>query len=353
MENKKQKYKISEIQQNEAEEQIVKEQIPISYDTREYTVQTIVEMYKEGEWIVPRYQRQFVWDKEKQSKFIESILLDLPIPYLFLADEPITGKLEILDGSQRIRTLEAFLNNDLILVDLQKLKLLNGFTHNDLLEPRQRRFNRKTLRSVELTGTVYSASWLVRKDLFDRINTKPYDLTPMQIRKGLIGEKFFNFLDENSKSPLFLELSPISETKQKSEDGAEMVLRYFSYSENYKKFVHRVDEFVDEYLFEKLKSYDLKEMQNNFNEMLDFVKKYFPNGFKKTKNDKSTPRVRFEAISVGVRLALNEKMDLVPTDVEDWLNSKEFNEHTKSDAANNRLKVIGRFEYVRDKLLGR
>lgn len=345
--------KISESLQNEAEKQIVEEQIPISYDTREYTVQTIVEMFNKGEWIVPKYQRQFVWNKEKQSKFIESILLDLPIPYLFLADEPNTGKLEILDGSQRIRTLDAFLKNELKLVDLQKLKLLNGFKFDDLLESRQRRFNRKTLRSVELTGTVYSASWLVRKDLFDRINTKPYDLTPMQIRKGLIDEKFFNFLDSNSKTELFKKLSPISETKQKSEDGAEMVLRYFAYSENYQKFVHRVDEFVDEYLFEKLKNYNLDEMQKNLDEMLNFVQKYFQNGFKKTNKDNSTPRVRFEAIAVGVRLALNEQKDLIPQNVENWINSKEFSEHTKSDAANNRLKVIGRFEYVRDKLLGK
>jgi len=345
--------KISEVLKNEAEQQIVQQQIPISYDTREYTVQTIVEMFNKGEWIVPRYQRQFVWDKEKQSKFIESILLDLPIPYLFLADEPNTGKLEILDGSQRIRTLDAFLKNELKLVDLQKLKLLNGFTYNDLLESRQRRFNRKTLRSVELNGKVFNVSWLVRKDLFDRINTKPYDLTPMQIRKGLINEDFFNFLDSNSKSEIFKKLSPISDTKHKSEDGAEMVLRYFAYSENYQKFVHRVDEFVDEYLYEKLKNYNLQEMQGNLDEMLIFVEKYFTNGFKKANKDKSTAKVRFEAIAVGVRLALNIKNDLIPDNVENWINSDKFKHLTKSDAANNRLKVLERFEYVRDKLLGK
>ena len=350
---KKNRIEITEDLKNTAEDQIIEERTPISYDTREYTVLTIVEMYREDEWIVPRYQRQFVWNKEKQSKFIESILLDLPIPYLFLADEPKTGKLEILDGSQRIRTLDAFMKNELKLEGLQKLKKLNGFIFNDLLESRQRRFVRKTLRSIELTETVFQASWLVRKDLFDRINTKPYDLTPMQIRKGLINEDFFKFLDENSKAPLFKKLSPISDTKRKSEDGAEMILRYFAYSENYKNFAHRVDEFVDEYLYEKLENYNLAEMQNDLDETLKFVDKYFPNGFKKSAKDQTTPKVRFESIAIGVRLALNINSDIIPKPVENWINSPEFMSHTRSDAANNRLKVLARIEYVRDKLLGK
>jgi hypothetical protein len=345
------KSKITDTKKNEAEEQIIEERTPISYDTREYTVQTIVEMYKCDEWIVPRYQREFVWNEEKQSKFIESILLDLPIPYLYLADEPDTGKLEILDGSQRIRTLFAFLNNKLKLKSLLKLEKLNGFYYDDLLETRKRRFGRKTLRSIELTETVYKASWLVRKDLFDRINTKPYDLTPMQIRKGLVEKKFYNFLNDNSKSALFKKLAPISETKRKNEDGAEMVLRYFAYSNNYNRFVHSVIEFVDEYLYEKLKNYNIPELQKDFTEMLNFVEKYFTAGFKKKTNHNSTPTVRYEAIAVGVRLALNIEPKLIPKPVVNWIDSQEFINHTRSDAANNRLKVIARIEYVRDKLL--
>ena len=344
------KIEITDDLKNEAEEQIIKERTPISYDTREFTVQTIVDMYEKNEWIVPRYQREFVWKKDKQSKFIESILLDLPIPYLFLADEPTTGKLEIVDGSQRIRTLDAFLKNKLKLEGLQKLKKLNGFTYCDLLESRQRRFGRKTRRSIELTE---NASWFVRKDLFDRINTIPYDLTAMQIRKGLIVEGFYNFLNDNSKTTLFKKLSPISETKRKNEDGAEMVLRYFAYSANYLNFIHSVVEFVDEYLYEKLKDYDLSEMQDDFNKMLNFVDANFTDGFKKSKKAKSTQKVRFEAIAVGVHLALKDNPDLVPESIESWINSEEFKKHTRSDAANNRLKVIARIEYVRDKLLGK
>ena len=83
---------------------------------------------------------------------------------------------------------------------------------------------------------------------------------------------------------------------------------------------------------------------------LYFVENNFPNTFKKSEKAKSIPRVRFEAIAVGTILALREKSDLSTSNV-DWLNSNEFKKWTTSDAANNKSKVIGRIEFVRDCLL--
>ena len=85
--------------------------------------------------------------------------------------------------------------------------------------------------------------------------------------------------------------------------------------------------------------------------MVDFVEKYFPYGFRKVKNAKSTPRVRFEAISVGVHLALQVNPDLVPASM-DWLDSEQFKEHTTSDASNSSTKLRDRVEFVKNSLLG-
>jgi len=84
--------------------------------------------------------------------------------------------------------------------------------------------------------------------------------------------------------------------------------------------------------------------------MLDFVDKNFPYGFAKSKNAKSTPRVRFEAIAVGVALALRENEKLIVNNV-DWIESDEFRVHTTSHASNSPNRVTGRIEYVRDMLL--
>ena len=100
-----------------AEEEILNEQKIVDYDTREYPVEVLVQKYTQGieddknELFIPNYQREFTWDEKRQSKFIESVMLGLPIPYIFTAD--CGERFEIVDGSQRIRTLAAFLINKL------------------------------------------------------------------------------------------------------------------------------------------------------------------------------------------------------------------------------------------------
>lgn len=342
-----------------AEQQIIERHKPVDYDVHEYPLDVIVQKYKEGretdsnELFLPDYQRKFVWDTKKQSKFIESLLLGLPIPFLFTADNK--GRLEIVDGSQRIRTLEYFFDNKLVLEGLEKLDKLNGFRFKDLLLSRQRRFARRTIRLIALTE---KATLEVRKDLFERINTTSTILSDMEIRKGLFEGDFYDFVKECSENPKFETLCPIPNKKQNRGEYAELVLRFFAYSENYQNFVHSVIDFLNNFMEEKQAIIDSKsdfEMVDNlrvkFEDMLDFVDKHFPYGFRKVSEAKSTPRVRFEAISVGVTLALKEKPDLVPKNVNAWLNSEEFQRWTKTDAANNKSNVVGRIEFVRDKLL--
>ena len=85
--------------------------------------------------------------------------------------------------------------------------------------------------------------------------------------------------------------------------------------------------------------------------MLAFVKQYFSNGFRKKQNDNTVPRGRFEAIAVGVALAQDTGQTLNTNNIKHWIDSEEFKEKTTSDAANNKSKLTGRIEFVRDKLL--
>jgi hypothetical protein len=352
---------ISEQEKLAAEEQIREEQKVVDYDTKEYTVELIVQKYLNGkdddenELFIPEYQRDFTWLEKRKSRFIESVMLGIPIPYIFTAglnkeiweDE---GRIEIVDGSQRIRTLAAFVTNELTLVGLKKLDKLNGFKFKDLEISRQRKFNRRPIRVIELGE---NADDEIRRDIFERINTGSDELTPMEVRKGSFKGKFYSFIVKCAAIPLFSELCPISAKRLKREEAAEMVLRYFAYTDRYKQFDKSVIEFLDDYINDHQESFDESAMKKEFSSMLNFVDKYFPNGFKKSQNNNSVPRIRFEAISVGVTLALREKPGLVPSNVLHWLESGEFKFHTVSDASNSRPKVIARVEFVRDKLLGR
>ena len=118
----------SETLSNEIEVQ----QRNIKYDTKEYTIEIIVKKYLddldngENEFYVPDYQREFVWDEYRQSRFIESLIMGLPVPYIFLAEDS-NSRYEIVDGSQRIRTLAAFLTDELKLSTLEKIPSLKRF----------------------------------------------------------------------------------------------------------------------------------------------------------------------------------------------------------------------------------
>jgi hypothetical protein len=345
-----------------AEAEIREKQKIVDYDTKEYPVEVLVQKYRDGldedinELYIPDYQREMIWDERRQSKFIESIMLGLPIPYIFVADLPPEddddvddlARLEIVDGTQRIRTLYRFLNNDLKLSELKKLEQLNDFKFRDLPLARQRRFNRSSLRMIVLTE---KADEETRRDLFERINTGSVELNDMEKRRGISPGPFVNLLEEIAKDTKFLKLCPFSETLISKREPEEFVLRFFAYLNNYKNFDKRVNVFLNEYLEEHNHTgIDRDGMQKEFKTMLDFVEQHLPNGFSKKEGHVRTPRIRFEAISVGVALALREKSDLKPKSVK-WLDSPEFKHYTTSDASNSKPKVIKRIEYVRDQLL--
>jgi hypothetical protein len=350
---------ISDSLKEEAEQEIREKQKIVDYDTKEYPVEVLVQKYKDGleedinELYIPDYQREMIWPEAHQSKFIESIFLGLPIPYIFVADlrkdeEEDLGRLEVIDGTQRIRTLSRFLNDELELCELKKLKTLNGFKFSDLPLGRQRRFNRSTIRMIVLTE---KADEEVRRDLFERINTGSIPLNDMEKRRGISPGPLVNLVAELAQEEKFIKLCPLSEASRRQREPEEFILRFFAYLDNYKNFGKRVNEFLDEYLEEhNTNNLDQEKFREQFLIMLDFVEKYFPTGFSKAKGHVRTPRIRFEAISVGVALALKENPQLVPNSI-DWLDSKEFKEYTTSDASNSRPKVIRRIEYVRDHLL--
>lgn len=144
-------------------------------------------------------------------------------------------------------------------------------------------------------------------------------------------------------------MSCCATTKKRYED-LELVLRFFAFLNNYKNFNHRVDEFLDDYVEANQDTFDQEKFKKDFEDMVKFIDKYFPNGCKKSPKAKSTPRVRFEAIAVGVGLALRQNNNLEPASMQ-WLDSENFKKHTTTHASNSQTRVAGRLEYVRDCLL--
>ncbi|WP_214811777.1 DUF262 domain-containing protein [Exiguobacterium sp. s127] len=349
MENKTEntEIKITPAMKKNAEKQILELQSKVDYDIRDFPIQFIVDKFKDETYFVPDYQRNFVWSEDAKTRLIESILLGLPIPLVFLS-ETEDGRLEIVDGVQRISTIAAFLGNKLELTSLKKLDSINGFKFKDLPPAQQRKLESKSLRIIVMQT---NTSEEIRKELFNRLNTSGLRALDSEVRRGTYSGEFMNMIESFANDPNLEEIAPIGKRSIERGGYVEFVLRFFAYSENYMNFKHSVSGFIDEYIISKMDDFDMYEMSIKYTKMIDFAMKYFPYGFRKTGSGNITPRVRFEALAVGISLALELNPNLKPKDVLPWLESEEFKRLTTSDASNSRTKLKARVEYVRDSLL--
>ena len=346
------------------EEQILEEKKTVDFDTREFTIEILVKKYlddiekEQNELFVPDYQREFVWDDIRQSRLIESITLGLPIPIIFVAENE-EGRLEIVDGSQRIRTLAAFITNDLKLLELEKLTEMNGVHYDDLPTSRQRKIKNTAIRMIVLSET---ATEQVKNDLFERINRGSDLLRNMEKRKGIYRGPFTSFIyDECAKNPLMKELVPLAKTVDNRQEHEELILRFFALVDSFPKFkTHKrgIGSVLDEYMEQMNKKFDRTEHNKKkiqFENMLIFVKKNFRHGFSKHYGQ-GVSRIFFEALSVGVHLALQEDANLKVSEIDagKWLKDQSFKAlisgkyktHTPD-------KMESRIIYVKNKLLAK
>lgn len=338
---------ISEASKSAAEAQIRELRKEIDYNTRDYSIDFLIQQFRENEFYIPdEYQRQYIWNSDDKNRFIESILLGLPIPLMFFSDTE-DGRCEIIDGAQRTQAMEEFMSGDLILDGLKKLTSLNGFSYNDIPAYFRKKFDKTNMRIIVLSD---DTSLEIRQEIFNRINTTGRDANPSEVRRGSYRGPFMDFLMQCSEDEKFRKVCPISEALTKRYEQLELVIRFFAFLNHYQEFSHRVDEFLDKYVESAKDNFDRDAMKAEFDKTISFVDTYFPYGFAKSERAKSTPRVRFEAIAVGVALALREKPDLVPASME-WLTSDEFKRHTTTHASNSPARVSGRLLYVKKCLL--
>ncbi|MFF9267568.1 DUF262 domain-containing protein [Streptomyces rochei] len=340
-----------------AEQQIADQSKRIDFYITEYSVEILANKMKSGEYVVPDYQREFTWEPERKSKFIESLIMGLPIPFIFFW-EMEDGKLEIVDGSQRLRTIEEFLHKGLRLGELDQLSNVSYFTFDDLPESRQRKIRNRSIRGIVLNEHADEAA---RLDMFERINTGSKNANTAEIRRGALAGPFMRLVIELASDARFARLAPMS-AKRKDERGyEELVTRFFAYGDGLTGYRDRPADFIFDYVKKKNVVFSERptlsdEYRRRFQETLDFVERIFPYGFRKTPTGRATPRARFEAIAIGSYRALQNKpqlrdMSREQVNVLSWLQGEDFLDVTGSDGANARARLEGRINFVRDRLV--
>ena len=344
------------------QDQIDSNRRSVAFDSYDFSVRQLSEMVIEDSIdIAPEYQRHFVWNDIRQSQLIESLILGIPVPSLFMATNK-DSTWEVIDGLQRITTIINFISTDTIikkvnanckklkLAGLEKLDSINGLYFEELPKSLQLMFINRPLRVTVLND---KSDLNLRYDLFERLNTGGISLHPQEIRNCIYLGKFKDFLLKCSLNKSFKRVVKLSEGPSSTGTSEELVLKFFAYYENRESFVHSVKDFLNEYMASKTKDFKEKDSYENlFEKTFSILDLSLPDGIVRGNRKNSTPLILFEAIAIGVAdvVSKDPTHTINAQKLQELLNDNELKKLT-TGATNSRLKLTQRIDYVKNHLI--
>ncbi len=278
------------------------EEINSKYTSRDWRIVTeanreqlpnFVEALRRPGWMElrPFYQRRLRWDVERQSKLIESFVMNIPVPPLFVYESDF-AKYEVMDGQQRINTIREFYSNGLELAGLEQWPELNGKTYSKLPSEIKKGIDRRSISYIvllkESAGSSPEEQMMVKQQVFERLNTGGVELTRQEIRNCLFQGEFNSFLVDLATNALHRaawKLPPFTSSEKdlpsqqllsnklysKMAD-VEIVLRFFALR-HADRYTRGLQGFLDLYMHRarKFTTEDLTWLRAMFNETLDLA----------------------------------------------------------------------------------
>lgn len=217
----------------------------ISLERADRSLSELKRWFDEGDLVVdPEWQRNFVWNRKQSSKLVESFLLNIPVPVIYLArtDE---DKYEVIDGLQRLKRVFDFLENQYPLTGMDILTDVNGKRFRDLESPLQRKLRNSTLRSFELTHSSGSDIHFV---VFERLNTGGTKLNEMEIRNCIYRGTLNDLIKELAEDPDFVKCMNSKALHIRMNDRY-LVLRFLAfYEKTHLRYTRGLKKFLNEFL---------------------------------------------------------------------------------------------------------
>ena len=268
-------------------EEVQKYRQEIKSERMDLSFGEIINMYRDHEIIIsPEYQRAFRWDENRQTDFIESILLGIPFPSIFVATNP-DGKWELIDGLQRVSTVLAFFGelideagnsypkNNLQLTEGSLIKGLKGCTINELPLEYKLQIKRTPCR-VEII--LKESDFKMRYELFKRLNTGGEGLSRQEIRNCIfrgLDSKYNDFVTELSNNKYFQELVIISEAQSEMMYYDELVLRYLTLKNSGTRYTQaNIQDCMDDYLKKQCEDFNEQQVSDDriiFNTIMEIL----------------------------------------------------------------------------------
>jgi hypothetical protein len=264
----------------------------------EYDLETLVKKISKG--IIkldPDYQRRHRWNLETSSKLIESLILNIPIPTIYLSQDVDVdtdteeSRYSVIDGQQRLTAISHFFNNKFQLIGLKTLDSLNDCYYKDLPPFLIRRLEERTIKCLRIDSTIDSQ---VKIDIFERLNSGSVKLEAQELRNAVYSGPFNELCKKLSKDINFKALLQIrdeqnekegekeQDNKVKKMQDVELVLRFFAMiNGNYLNFKKTKEKGFGDFLSDvmeknnKLNAEELKALESEFTETMKTIRRDF------------------------------------------------------------------------------
>lgn len=236
-------------------------------EKKDFPLSTLKEMVDDGDIIPnPEYQRDYVYTDKQASKLVESVLMGIPIPTIYLCVEE-DNTYSVIDGQQRITSLVRYLKNDFALNGLQELNELNGKCYKDLSKDIQKKLKSSSLSTISLL----KQSTALKYEIFARLNQGAVKLNPQELRNCIYRGTFNKMLDDIAATNPHLHILFHDYNNRKSYQ--ERILRFFALR-NYQDYQSSMLKTMNSYmeLHRNDEEDEIKAAKDRFNNTIDIIK---------------------------------------------------------------------------------
>ncbi|MEG4445644.1 DUF262 domain-containing protein [Microcoleus sp. AT9_B5] len=337
--------------EEEPDEKIIFRYSITSYGA-DYTLDSLVRRIQDGSIYVPSFQRAYVWKINDASRFIESLLLGLPVPGIFLSKEQDTHKLLVIDGLQRLRTLQYF--------------------YEGIFEPTKREFALKNVQS-KLEGATYKSlpseyrrslddsilhATIVKQDepsddnssiyyIFERLNTGGKILTSQEIRACIYHGEFKDLLKELNENNSWRDIFGKYDSRMRDE---ELILRFLALYFNGDNYHKPMKEFLNQFMGknQRLNLHSQPQIRQAFEQTIEVIHQSL--GERAFKPKKLINAAVFDAVMIGIARRLEQgkidKSDTLKDIYQNLLDDDKFRRFTvdtarttEENAVNSRIEI--------------
>lgn len=276
----------------------------------DYTVDSIIQRIEKEKIFVPPFQRKYVWSQIQASRFIESLILGLPVPGVFFSKEEDTERLLIIDGQQRILSIANFYKG---VFGEKKFRLkgvqadLEGKTYEELNQADQNRLDDSILHATIIKQDTPSDDESSIYMVFERLNTGGTPLQPQEIRACVYYGSFNELLSELTEIPAWRAIFGKENKRMKEQ---ELILRFFSLFYECNEYKKTLKSFINSFMSRNrnLEMYSKEELKKLFVDSIQFISDSIGNKAFRIGNRLNA--AIFDSVMVGVAKCIIETPDL-------------------------------------------